>query len=69
MDRDGSGAGLGLRRHRDRERSTGLTWIDATANRQARAFYERLGFVFDHEVATVLGVAPRLHIDVVPEPI
>jgi GNAT superfamily N-acetyltransferase len=45
-------------------RASHRTRIEVTANPQARAFYERTGFVFDREVATELGRAERLHLDV-----
>ena len=41
--------------------------IEVTANLQALGFYEKMGFVFDRNVDTTFGPAPRLHIDLEPE--
>jgi ribosomal protein S18 acetylase RimI-like enzyme len=41
--------------------------IEVTVNPQALGFYERMGFVFDRNVETTFGPAPRLHIDLEPE--
>jgi len=40
--------------------------IEVTANQHALVFYEKAGFVFDHDVMTRFGPAPRMHLDVVP---
>lgn len=41
-------------------RSLGATRVEVTASVHALAFYERMGFVMRGEVATMLGPAPRL---------
>jgi GNAT superfamily N-acetyltransferase len=60
-DRMRGGVGRGLiddGRRLARER--GATRIDVTANPQALAFYERLGFISSGRAATRFGTAPRM---------
>jgi GNAT superfamily N-acetyltransferase len=47
-------------------RGQGIGRVEVTANRHALAFYEKAGFVVDHEVETTFGPAPRMHMDVTP---
>lgn len=47
-------------------RGRGLRRIEVTANQHALAFYEKAGFVVDHDVETRFGPAPRMHLDVMP---
>ena len=37
--------------------------IEVTSNLQARAFYEKLGFIRDGEAATGFGTADRMHLE------
>jgi ribosomal protein S18 acetylase RimI-like enzyme len=41
----------------------GVARLEVTANPHALAFYLRVGFVVDHEVATRFGPALRMHLD------
>ena len=41
----------------------GALRVEVTANHHALAFYSKLGFVFDREVTTRFGIAPRLRLD------
>jgi GNAT superfamily N-acetyltransferase len=41
----------------------GVRRVEVTGNPHARAFYERVGFAFDHDVATPLGPGLRMHLD------
>ena len=45
---------------------TGARRLEVTANPHALAFYENAGFVFDHNVETRFGSAPRMFRPVVP---
>jgi GNAT superfamily N-acetyltransferase len=47
-------------------RRWGAGRIEVTANPHALAFYQRAGFVADHEVQTRFGPGSRMHLDVVP---
>ncbi len=47
-------------------RQWGAGRIEVTANPHALAFYQRAGFVADHEVQTRFGPGSRMHLDVVP---
>lgn len=51
----------------DAARDRGIARIDVTANEHALAFYESVGFVVDGSVDTRFGVAPRMHLDLVPD--
>jgi GNAT superfamily N-acetyltransferase len=42
----------------------GIGRIQVTANRHALVFYEKAGFVVDHEVQTRFGPGLRMHLDV-----
>ena len=44
-------------------RRRGVRRVEVTGNPHARAFYERVGFTFDHGVATALGPGLRMHLD------
>jgi GNAT superfamily N-acetyltransferase len=44
----------------------GVTRLEVTANPRALGFYERVGFVADHEVPTQFGPAIRMHRDLDP---
>ena len=44
----------------------GVRRVEVTANQHALAFYEKSGFVVDHEVTTMFGPAPRMHRDMPP---
>jgi GNAT superfamily N-acetyltransferase len=44
----------------------GVNRMEVTGNPHARAFYERVGFAVDHEVATPLGPGLRMHLDLAP---
>ena len=44
----------------ERVRALGFEVLEVTANPHAMAFYEHLGFVVDHMVATELSPAPRM---------
>ncbi len=44
----------------------GIRRVEVTANQHALAFYEKAGFVVDHEVETRFRPAPRMRLDVVP---
>lgn len=44
----------------------GTTRIEVTADKHALGFYEKAGFVYDHNVYTRFGPAPRMHLDVGP---
>jgi len=45
-------------------RKGGIRRIEVTANPHAMAFYERTGFVVDHDVETRFGPACRMHLPV-----
>ena len=47
-----------------RARQAGIARIEVTANRHALAFYDAVGFVYDHDVETRFGPAPRMFLDV-----
>lgn len=49
-------------------RRWGAGRVEVTANRHALGFYEKAGFVADHDVHTRFGPAPRMHLDVAPDP-
>jgi ribosomal protein S18 acetylase RimI-like enzyme len=44
-------------------RGRGVRRVEVTANQQALGFYEKAGFVVDHDVETSFGPAPRMHVD------
>ena len=44
----------------------GVRRVEVTANQHALAFYETTGFAVDHEVKTMFGPAPRMHMDIPP---
>jgi ribosomal protein S18 acetylase RimI-like enzyme len=69
VDPECMGRGIGRALIRDAiaiARSQGLGRIEVTANHQAVGFYEKAGFVYDRDVETRFGPAPRMHLDVVP---
>jgi GNAT superfamily N-acetyltransferase len=45
-------------------RNKGIGRIQVTANQHALVFYEKAGFVADHEVQTRFGPGLRMHLDV-----
>jgi len=45
-------------------RNQGIGRIQVTANQHALVFYEKAGFVADHEVQTRFGPGLRMHLDV-----
>ena len=45
-------------------RQRGVRRFEVTGNPHARAFYETVGFIGDHEVDTLLGRGLRMHLDV-----
>jgi GNAT superfamily N-acetyltransferase len=45
-------------------RNEGIGRIQVTANQHALVFYEKAGFVADHEVQTRFGPGLRMHLDV-----
>jgi GNAT superfamily N-acetyltransferase len=47
-------------------RGRGVRRVEVTANQNALAFYEEMGFLVSHEVETRFGPAPRMHLDVMP---
>jgi GNAT superfamily N-acetyltransferase len=47
-------------------RKHGVRRVEVTANPHALVFYEMVGFVFDLQVETRFGPAPRMHHNVVP---
>ncbi len=47
-------------------RDAGARRAEVTANQHALAFYQSVGFTVDHEVATLLGVGLRMHLDLTP---
>jgi GNAT superfamily N-acetyltransferase len=47
-------------------RDAGVSCAEVTANQHALAFYQSIGFVVDHEVATTLGSGLRMHLDITP---
>lgn len=47
-------------------RGHGVRRVEVTANQHALAFYQKAGFVVDHEVTTRFGPAPRMHVDITP---
>jgi GNAT superfamily N-acetyltransferase len=47
-------------------RKHGVRRVEVTANQHALVFYEMVGFVFDLQVETRFGPAPRMHHNVVP---
>ena len=47
-------------------RGQGIRRVEVTANQHALAFYEKAGFVVDHEVTTMFGPAPRMRRDLTP---
>jgi len=47
-------------------RQTGVRRVEVTANPHALGFYETAGFVFDHDVETRFGSAPRMFRQVIP---
>lgn len=47
-------------------RGRGVRRVEVTANQHALAFYEKAGFVVDHDIETRFGPAPRMHWDVMP---
>jgi GNAT superfamily N-acetyltransferase len=46
-------------------RRRGVRRVEVTGNPHARAFYERVGFTYDHQVDTPLGPGLRMHLDLV----
>jgi GNAT superfamily N-acetyltransferase len=47
-------------------RNQGIRRIEVTANLHALVFYEKAGFIADHEVQTRFGPGFRMHLDVAP---
>ena len=47
-------------------RGLGARRIEVTANQHALVFYEKAGFIADHEVRTRFGPGIRMHLDVTP---
>jgi ribosomal protein S18 acetylase RimI-like enzyme len=47
-------------------RSRGVRRVEVTANQHALAFYEKAGFVVEHDIKTRFGPAPRMHLDIMP---
>jgi len=45
-------------------RNKGIGRVQVTANQHALVFYEKAGFVADHEVQTRFGPGLRMHLDV-----
>ncbi len=41
-------------------KEAGVARLEVTANEHAHAFYRDVGFVFDHDVETRFGTAPRM---------
>ncbi|MGE5290996.1 MAG: GNAT family N-acetyltransferase [Micromonosporaceae bacterium] len=46
-------------------RRRGVRRVEVTANQHALGFYEKAGFVVDHQVETRFGPAPRMHLDLI----
>jgi GNAT superfamily N-acetyltransferase len=44
----------------------GVRRVEVTANQHALAFYQKAGFVIDHQITTLFGPAPRMHMDIAP---
>jgi ribosomal protein S18 acetylase RimI-like enzyme len=44
----------------------GVRRLEVTANQHALGFYEKTGFVFDHDVETQFCTAPRMHLAIAP---
>jgi GNAT superfamily N-acetyltransferase len=44
----------------------GVRRVEVTGNPHARAFYESVGFTYDHDVDTPLGPGLRMHLDLAP---
>jgi GNAT superfamily N-acetyltransferase len=49
-----------------RAQQAGIERIEVTANRHALAFYDAVGFAYDHDVETRFGPAPRMYLEVRP---
>ena len=67
VDPDWMGQGLGRRLVLDVvaiARRHGALRVEVTGSSRARGFYEKVGFVFDREVETQFGSAPRMRFDV-----
>lgn len=47
-------------------RGRGITRVEVTANEHALGFYQKAGFVYDRNVYTRFGPAPRMHLDILP---
>ena len=47
-------------------RAAGVRRVEVTANQHALAFYEKAGFVVDHEVETRFRAAPRMRLGIMP---
>jgi predicted N-acetyltransferase YhbS len=47
-------------------RRKGFSQIEVIANPHAVAFYEKVGFVMDREVATRLGPGHRMYLEISP---
>jgi GNAT superfamily N-acetyltransferase len=66
VDPDWMGQGIGRALVTDMvaiARTRGVQRIEVTANPHALGFYEKAGFVFDHDVETRFGSAPRMHLE------
>jgi GNAT superfamily N-acetyltransferase len=44
----------------------GVRRLEVTANQHALGFYEKTGFVFDHDVETQFRTAPRMYLAIAP---
>jgi GNAT superfamily N-acetyltransferase len=67
VDPDFMGRGTGRALIRDViaiARSQDLGRIEVTANHEALGFYKKAGFVYDHDVETRFGPAPRMRLEV-----
>jgi GNAT superfamily N-acetyltransferase len=69
VDPDSMRGGVGTALVRDvvaRARRDGVGRVEVTANEHALAFYRHAGFVYDHDVETRFGPAPRMCLAVMP---
>jgi GNAT superfamily N-acetyltransferase len=69
VDPDWMGQGIGRALVADLiaiARGRGARRVEVTANQHALAFYEKAGFLVDHQVETRFGPAPRMHLEVMP---
>lgn len=67
VDPDSMRGGIGAALVRDvvaSARRAGVVRIEVTANEHALAFYRHAGFVYDHDVETRFGTAPRMSLAV-----